>query len=638
VATWVSVTHAQEYSPYFYDIGLPSLTELYVDPTSGDDNNAGTSRSAPVKTVQAAWALIPSGQILSTGFRINMLPGTYTIDNLVNFYEDRQGTAQRPIIISAADGQGTVTWSFGINMKNCSYVYFINFSIITPGADPLHVELGNHILIRGMTLDGGSSSIDASGNIASGANVAHEGIKINQSQYVYIENTNIAGADDNAIDFVAVQYGHVVASKIHHSGDWCMYAKGGSAYLRIEGNELRNCGTGGFTAGQGTGFEFMVSPWIHYEAYDIKFLNNVIHHIAGAAVGVNGGYNVLIAHNTAYETGSRDHVIEAGAFGQRSCDGDAEKVSNCGTYNSAGGWGPTTVTTGSNDVTPGAADPQPIPNRNVYIYNNIFYNASISSPQHFAVYGPRSPATETNINSPAKSDDNLVIKGNIIWNGNNSTPLGIEDDTRGCQNSNATCNSAQLSADNLINSFEPALTDPNNNDFRPAQNSNVLTASSAALVAFAGGDRESTPQAPEGNLNNQVDFDRGGAPRQSFIPPGAYVSSSSSIEHESAPGSPLPSDPPGNSSRAPDITSIQAFCSRKQCTVQVVVTGSVTRVTATVQGGGVKVNVALKGQRGSYSGKASFSQVKKKTRLTIKATAKGSLGKDSGQVKVTALR
>ena len=24
-------------------------------------------------------------------------------------------------------------------------------------------------------------------------------------------------------------------------------------------------------------FEYMTSPWLHYEAYDIKFVNNVIH-------------------------------------------------------------------------------------------------------------------------------------------------------------------------------------------------------------------------------------------------------------------------------------------------------------------------------------------------------------------------
>ena len=44
----------------------------------------------------------------------------------------------------------------------------------------------------------------------------------------------------------------------------------------------------------------MVPPWTHYEAYDIKFTNNVLHDVDGAAFGVWGGFNILMAHNTAY--------------------------------------------------------------------------------------------------------------------------------------------------------------------------------------------------------------------------------------------------------------------------------------------------------------------------------------------------
>lgn len=60
---------------------------------------------------------------------------------------------------------------------------------------------------------------------------------------MYIENCDISGAWDNAVDFVAVQQGHVVGSRIHRAGDWAMYAKGGSAYLTITGNEFFAAGT-----------------------------------------------------------------------------------------------------------------------------------------------------------------------------------------------------------------------------------------------------------------------------------------------------------------------------------------------------------------------------------------------------------
>src|SRR5205085_2837999 len=82
------------------------------------------------------------------------------------------------------------------------------------------------------------------------------------------------------------------------------------------------CGSGGYTAGQGTGFQFMVSPWLHYETYDLKVVNNVIHDVEGAGLGANGSYNALFAYNTVYRSGTRDHLIELG-YGARGCDGVA---------------------------------------------------------------------------------------------------------------------------------------------------------------------------------------------------------------------------------------------------------------------------------------------------------------------------
>jgi len=192
---------------------------------------------------------------------------------------------------------------------------------------------------------------------------------------VYIENCDISGGWDNAIDFVAVQHGHVVGSRIHRAGDWAMYAKGGSANLTIAGNEIFDAGTGGFTAGQGTGFEFMVDPYLTFEASDIRFVHNVVHDTQGAGFGVNGGSNILIAHNTLYRVGARSHVIEV-VHGSRSCDGDA---ATCSRYLAAGGWG-TNVPGGD----------EPIPNENVFILNNVVLNPEgyASQWQHLAVAEP----------------------------------------------------------------------------------------------------------------------------------------------------------------------------------------------------------------------------------------------------------
>ncbi len=109
-------------------------------------------------------------------------------------------------------------------------------------------------------------------------------------------------------------------------------------------------------------------------------------------------------------------------FGSRSCDGDQER---CAANLSAGGWGTTAA----------GAEGEPVPNRNVYIYNNLIYNPPgyQSQWQHLAIYGPRTPASSSHIPSPAVTDANLQIRGNVIWNGDSTMPLGVEDASLGCQ-------------------------------------------------------------------------------------------------------------------------------------------------------------------------------------------------------------
>jgi hypothetical protein len=52
-------------------------------------------------------------------------------------------------------------------------------------------------------------------------------VQINQVKGLYVEDSDIYGSCPNGVglDGVAVQYGHVCRSNIHHA-DWCMYLKG----------------------------------------------------------------------------------------------------------------------------------------------------------------------------------------------------------------------------------------------------------------------------------------------------------------------------------------------------------------------------------------------------------------------------
>jgi hypothetical protein len=417
-----------------YDVGTPSVTELWVDPASGNDARAGGTRTDAVRTLAEAWRRVPAGVTLSQGVRINLVAGSYAEANVPNYWENRLGTQAAPVIVRAADGVGSARLP-AVNVFGCRHLYFEGLDISAGGGDVLHFEACTHVLLRDTTVRG-------TGTIASYA-VPQEALKMNQCQYVYVENCDISGAWDNAVDFVAVQYGHVVGSRIHRAGDWAMYAKGGSAAITIMGNEFFDAGTGGFTAGQGTGFEFMTAPWLQYEASDITFTDNVIHDTQGAGIGVNGGMNIVMANNTMYRVGSRSHVIEV-VFGSRSCDGDRAR---CTTYLAQGGWGTNL---------PGREEP--IPNKNVVIRDNIVLNPDgfQSRWQHFTVAMPRTPSPGSNIPSPARADDGLQMFGNVIWNGPADHPLGIEQPGL----------AADVAARNAINTVRPLLVDPERGDYR----------------------------------------------------------------------------------------------------------------------------------------------------------------------------
>ncbi len=473
-----------------YNIGNPTLTQLYVSP-SGNDNNDGLASTKPLQTIRAVWTKIQSTGFASTGFKVNFLPGSYNSDI---YLQDVHGSYNKPVIFTAANGSGTVNFNGNIQFYQSSYIYITDIAIKN-GGDVLHFDTCDHMLLRNIVADGGSRQ-------------AHETIKVNQSQYIYVEDSNIHGAYDNPIDFVAVQYGHIINNKVHDGDDWCAYVKGGSAHFTIEGNEFYNCGTGGFTTGQGTGFEYMMYPWITYEAMDVKVINNIVHDVQGAAFGVNGGYNILIAHNTAYRAGTRSHVLEF-VYGGQECDGDTSLPGMCQSNLNLGGWGSLSASSVIN-----------IPNKNVFVYNNIIYNPPgvQSQWQHLEVSGPRTNPASSHVPNVV-ADENLQIRGNIIWNGPSDMNLGVGGSS--CGDNNPTCNETQLLSENKFNALQPQLINPAGGDFRPLEGGNVFSQSGVEIPDFDSADLPPL-NAPQGTLMNLVLLDRDGNARNQNLTPGAY--------------------------------------------------------------------------------------------------------------------
>ena len=480
-----------------YDIGSPVLTDIWVDPVAGNDTRGGNSRAQALRTVREAWRRLPS-VTTTTGYRIQLMAGTFPESSLPSYWEGKRGSQAFPLIIQSADGPRTARLQGNVNVFQVGYLYWLGLTFDNPG-DVFHCEQCDHLLIRDSRLTGGIRQ-------------AHETIKMNQSRYIYIEDSEVSESYENAIDFVAVQYGHIVRNHLHDADDWCIYLKGGSAYFRVEDNEIDHCGTGGFTAGQGTGFEYMTPPWLHYEAYGLRVVNNVIHDTEGAGLGVNGGYAILMAYNTLYRVGSRSHVAEF-VFGGRSCDGDSAR---CAQNLALGGWGTTLV----------GSEGEPIPNASVYFYNNLIFNPAgyRSAWQHFAIHGPRLPTAGSGIPSPAVTDSDLRIRGNVIWNGPADHPLGLDEDS-GCQPGNPTCNAGQLLADNAINTLRPELVNPEQGDFHPLPGGSLFGRTSIDIPAFPVW-TDFTPAVPAGNPDVAVSFDRDGLSRPAGGPVGAYATGS----------------------------------------------------------------------------------------------------------------
>ncbi|MBU3691006.1 MAG: right-handed parallel beta-helix repeat-containing protein [Solirubrobacterales bacterium] len=411
---------------------------VWVDPVRGSDEARGT-RGNPLRSVTEAWQRLPA--VVSEPTRIELKAGNYRGLSPI-YWEDHSGRGGAPITIRSVDGRGRARLP-AVNLFGVSHLEFrgIQFS---DGGDVVHCERCSHFTLRKV--------------IALGRG-AQEVVKVNQSDNIQILGSTIVGGGDNGIDLVAIQRARIRNNVVRDSGDWCGYAKGGSVDVVVTGNLFTRCGTGGFSAGQGTGFQFMVRPWLQYEAIGVVIRGNTVTQTEGAAFGIQGGFNVLVAGNVARRVGERSHVLEA-VYGLRSCDGQPgdEGRERCQEYLDSGGWGTTAVDDGTNAVR--------IPNRHAFFIGNVILNPAPyrSEWQQLQVFGPIGPQPGTNVPADAAGDSDLRFTGNVVWNGPADMPLGIGDD--GCRPSNPTCNPGLVEDQNRFNRRLPSVRELRNGRLR----------------------------------------------------------------------------------------------------------------------------------------------------------------------------
>lgn len=468
-----------------YNFGtLQNVRDLYVDPGRGADflpngiPNPGTDIATPLQTIGAAWRLLP--RELHQPYRINLLPGTY--DQATQGGNDpiqlndrdnpHYGNYTSPIIIQPFDPAGDPTrvqLNVGLDISDASYLYLLNLRIQVASEDrnddALHVAFSDTVLISGCRISGGGHVNPQT--LSRDTPARRNALKLNQCRYVYVEDCELSGATDCGLDGLAIHHGHVIDNEFHDCGDWGFWFKGGSADLRIERNHIHHCTTGGFTAGQGSGFQWMRSPWLYYEAYAIRFINNVIHDVGGAGIGVQGGYNILLAYNTICRVGNSGQLVVVG-YGTRSCDDDPDLYARqtCRDNAMRGGWGPNTTMQYPEVIG--------VPNRHVFIYFNLIYNPpGYTSGQHFSVAPDTTNPGGSGLPLSVKADDDLRIYGNLIWNEGAASTFG--EGPHGCVSPDRPC--INTDTDNVINVSRPELVDADggdmHTDFHPLAGGNL---------------------------------------------------------------------------------------------------------------------------------------------------------------------
>lgn len=475
-----------------FDTGSPTLTPVFVDPVNGDDSRDGATRERAMKTITAAWRSIPV-EPLTTGYEIQLLPGDYT-NAMPSVFDSRTGTRTAPIEITSSDNRDRATiGAFDATLLAFTYLVGVNVRASDTAVRCIKCD---HFLVRDVTVDAtqkGSPPI--------------RGVFAASSTNIFVEDSDIAATFETGVSFDAVRTGHVITSRVHGAQGWCANFTGGTAAVNVEANEFSGCAEGGVTLGLESDLATMDAPYLGYQAYGLRVVNNVLNDVDGPAFSVAGAYGSLIAFNTAYRVGRRDHVAEA-VIGRRGCLAPA---TDCEARRAAGGWGAT-----------GEAL-QIVPSLDVGIYNNVILNPDgyRSTTSQFLVEGCREvDSAATGVPSPTCADAGLRLAGNVVWNGAATWPLGAGDDGRGCAATNPTCNGPQLVRDNSINAVEPRLASPGNGDFRPAPHSPLLDYPAAPIPPFAW--TLPFPALPRATPDVAVPLDRAGEARRSPVHPGAY--------------------------------------------------------------------------------------------------------------------
>ncbi len=257
------------------------MTTYYVSSEIGSNNNAGTSATAPLASLQAA------ANIVKPGDTVQVMNGTYTAPAYgVALQITTSGTASAPITFEAAPGQAPVINSSG-------------------GWNAIDIQ-ASYIVVSGFTVVGGAANYNLQSALAGystgNASLDGNGIVVNPSSnvplpnHITIENNTISNEPGGGIATDAADYVQILNNVVHNNANWSAYGTSG-----ITINSSVNLNTN-------AGPHDIVSGNLVYDNAQLVPSNGVgaITDGEGIILDTNTNYTseILVEDNTVYGNGS----------------------------------------------------------------------------------------------------------------------------------------------------------------------------------------------------------------------------------------------------------------------------------------------------------------------------------------------
>jgi hypothetical protein len=211
------------------------MTTYYVSSINGSDNNAGTSGSAPLASLQAAENLVKPGDT------VEVMNGTYTGPAGGNVLTiSTSGTASAPITFEAAPGATPVINSSGdwqgIEI-DASYITINGFTVV---GDAANYNLASATAGYGT----GNADLDGNGIAATSGALVHN---------LIIENNTVYNEPGGGIGIGDGDYLQILNNNVHDNAHWSAYGDSGisigssqnfdngpASHIIIEGNTSIN--------------------------------------------------------------------------------------------------------------------------------------------------------------------------------------------------------------------------------------------------------------------------------------------------------------------------------------------------------------------------------------------------------------